>query len=581
MLKKKQNNNLVRAYLFSHWRKVFCAFLFSILLALCACLLSYLVGPSLSFMLQEKKEIYQIKNLVGENISYVFFLFFKIKQIKASSLLENLVFYLVIVSILKTFFTIFQSLLWELIGENIALDLRLKLFSSYVNSHPHFKETLEKNNFDKNIATLITTDVKVFRDYIVNVWGGLTRELIQVFFIGSSLFFLSPLLFISFTICLLPIALILKKIGTKLKKRSIEAIDNHSSLSEWLQERFLGLETIKARRTEAYEIEKMSALNKSLFEKYYRLAYTASRTSPLLEIVAVSALIIVIFVALKLIKEGFLTASIGLSFFTLLGILSQSINKLGRYFSKSKSASGSKKRILFYLEMFEKEKRNSHLDPLILTKKNKKNEIISCQNLSYSYQNKKSLGLKKFNYVFLEKKFYCITGPSGCGKSTLLKCLLNLLPYEKGKIRYTKELLPLNKIAYVSQKISLPPISLAKCISYPLEAYNEELLYEALEKSDLLEAVKKLKKGIHTVLNDEVNTGFSGGQNQRILLARLFYHRFPLILIDEGSSSLDFKTEEKICLNLRKQIEEFSTTVIFVSHSKEVMRYADEVIYIS
>lgn len=577
----KQNHTSLRAYLLCHKGKVFLTFLFSLLLASSSCFLAYLVGPSLSFMLKQKQEFYLFKDLVGPYIASFIEFYFESKQINSEILLEFLVFYLVVFSLLKALFTVLQSYLWEVIGEKIALALRMRFFNAYLYTHPHQKFEMEEKGFDKNLASLISTDVKIFRDYVVSVWGGLSREIIQSVFISLSLLLLSPHLFLSFIFCLLPISYILRKMGKKLKKRSLEALDRHSTLSEWLQERFLGLETIKARRTESYEIKKMASLNEELFEKYRRLAYTASRTSPMIEMVAVIALVVVIFISLKLISWGEITASVALSFFTLLAILSQSINKLGRYFNKNKSSGGAKKRIFHFLSLCQKMERVETREILLLNEKTSKKSLILCQNLSFFYKKKHPLGLKGFNFSFLRGQFYCLTGPSGCGKSTLLKCLLDLLPYKKGKIFYAHDVVPLHKIAYISQKVSLPPISIAQCISYPQENYDEKKIETALDKVGLLEKVRGLKNGIGTLLKDEIDSGLSGGQNQRILFSRVFYHHFPLILIDEGTSSLDLQTEKKICYNLRKQIEELSTTVIFVSHSKEVMRYADEVITIS
>lgn len=570
--------NLVYRCFRSHWKKLALASLFSVLLAFTSCFLAYLVGPSISIILQPKQEAYLISDLVGPNISWLVDYFFSIKTINALNLSNILVFYIVVISLIKAFSTIAQSLLWEATGELIAWDLKNQFFKGYITSHPYSKELFGKEGFDKNISTLITTDIKIFRDYLVNFWGGFPREFLQIFALSFSLLLLSPILFFSFIFCIVPVAYILKKIGKKLKRRSQEALEGYSLLSEWLQERFLGIETIKARRTEAYEINKMVDFNSKLFDKYYKLAYTQSRTSPLLEIVAACALISVIFVALRLIQHGNLTASVAISFFASVAVLSQSINKLGRYFNRNRAADAAKDRILKYLHLCEQEKKKKYRNHLVV--KDSEKISVLCQNLSFGYQRHSSIILKDFNFCFLKNKFYCIAGPSGCGKSSLLKCILGLLPYKIGEIKYASNIIPLKNIAYVPQKVTLPPLSIAECISYPLSGVDKGRLESSLDKVGLSSCIKNLADGVNTVLGDEVDTGLSGGQNQRILLARIFYHDFPLIVIDEGTSSLDPHSEKKVCYNLRKLIEEKFCTIIFVSHRQEAMRFADDVVYI-
>lgn len=574
------HRKFLRTYLFFHWKKVVFAFFCSLILSFSSCSLAYLIGPSLTFVLQAKQEFYSLEELLGSQVASLLHFFTHVSSLSYTVLLEHLVFYLVFFAVLKALSSVIQAFLWELIGEKIAFDIRVKFFSLYVLSHPHFKSKFEESGFDKNIATLVTTDTKLFRDYLVSVWGGMSRELTQVVGLSIGLIFLSPVLFFSFIFCLIPVSFVLKKVGKKLSKRSSDAIDGYSILSEWLQERFLGLETIKARRTEAYEIKKMKNLNRELFDKHYKLAYTQSRTSPLLEMVAVCALIVVIFVALSLIQKGLITSSVVFSFFALLAILSQSINRLGRYFSKNKASLGSRERIFRYLKFFDETHTKPPKAPQVLIDA-KPEEFLRCKELSFFYKGRSSSGIKNFSYSFSKGKFYCITGPSGCGKSTLLKCLLGLLPPRKGDIFYDKRLLPLNKIAYISQKISLPPISLAECVSYPLEFFEEKRLIESLKKVNLYDYIESLEKGYDTILGDEIATGFSGGQNQKLLLARIFYHNYPLVLIDEGTASLDHKSEEIFCENLREQVKKLGNTVIFVSHNQTVMQYADEVIYMT
>ena len=169
-----------------------------------------------------------------------------------------------------------------------------------------------------------------------------------------------------------------------------------------------------------------------------------------------------------------------------------------------------------------------------------------------------------------------IIGRSGAGKSTLVNILLKLLEPQQGEITFeSKEL----TCGYVPQDIFLLDSSIKENIALAQDenSIDKNKLLEIIKKCQLAEFVDTHKKGIDLVLGER-GIRISGGEKQRIGLARALYASRNIIILDEATSSLDNQTEESIIqsiLNLKNEI-----TVILIAHRLTSLRYCDRVIYL-
>ncbi|PIE97487.1 MAG: ABC transporter ATP-binding protein, partial [Treponema sp.] len=195
------------------------------------------------------------------------------------------------------------------------------------------------------------------------------------------------------------------------------------------------------------------------------------------------------------------------------------------------------------------------------------NKGIEISNLNFAYDSEKPI-LKSVNMKFESGKKYGIIGESGCGKTTLFKLLVGMLENYDGKIEYDGvELSKLNKtdirenIAYIDQSVYIFNDSIKKniCLS---QNYSQEQIDKAIDSSALRPMIENLDQGIDSIAS-ESGKNFSGGQRQRIAIARALIHGRKILLIDEGTSSLDKENS----LEIEKQlIENPELTVIMVSH---------------
>ncbi len=198
------------------------------------------------------------------------------------------------------------------------------------------------------------------------------------------------------------------------------------------------------------------------------------------------------------------------------------------------------------------------------------NKGIEISNLNFAYDSGKPI-LKNVNMKFESGKKYGIIGESGCGKTTLFKLLVGMLENYDGKIEYDGiELSSLNKqdirenIAYIDQSVYIFNDSIKKniCLS---QNYSQEQIDKAIVSSALRPMIENLEQGIDTIAS-ESGKNFSGGQRQRIAIARALIHGRKILLIDEGTSSLDKDNSLEI---ERQLIENPELTVIMVNHHFE------------
>ncbi len=207
--------------------------------------------------------------------------------------------------------------------------------------------------------------------------------------------------------------------------------------------------------------------------------------------------------------------------------------------------------------------------------------LLSVKNVSYRYENTKRRALKNINIDFEAGKVYCIIGKSGSGKTTLLSLLSGLDVSSEGSILYeNNDLGKADRDDYRAHKIGVI-----------FQGYNLLLNKSAYENIELSMAISKSK---HThdrqyILQLLQNVGIdektafrkvlklSGGEQQRIGIARALSHDPNILLADEPSGNLDQETEAEIIKILVDLAHNQNKCVIIVTHSKKVTKYADEI----
>ena len=207
--------------------------------------------------------------------------------------------------------------------------------------------------------------------------------------------------------------------------------------------------------------------------------------------------------------------------------------------------------------------------------------MIEIKNLTVTY--KDTPALDNINVTLSKSKIIGIVGPNGAGKSTLIKAVLNIIP-SKGIIKIDNKLSKdqLGSVAYVEQKINIDynfPIKVRECVS--LGIYPKIGLFKNLNKSDWQKVDEALKLvGLEEFSNRQISE-LSGGQFQRVLIARCLVQEAKYIFLDEPFIGIDSVSEEIIMNTLRK-LRDNGHTILIVHHDlRKVHTYFDEVLLLN
>lgn len=211
--------------------------------------------------------------------------------------------------------------------------------------------------------------------------------------------------------------------------------------------------------------------------------------------------------------------------------------------------------------------------------------MIEVKNIYCGYENKKIIKDLSFNVNNGEN--LCIVGPNGCGKSTLLKSIANIIEYEGSVKIDNKEVSSFSridlakKVALMSQTSQIYfPYTVYDTVSLGRYAYSKGV-FSKLSLTDKRIIVDSMKKvGIYE-LKDKLITELSGGQLQRVFLAKIFAQDPDIILLDEPTNHLDFKNQIDLLENLNEWVKTNNKIVIGVLHDLNLVQYfADKVLMI-
>ncbi|NQT30411.1 MAG: ABC transporter ATP-binding protein [Candidatus Saganbacteria bacterium] len=235
-----------------------------------------------------------------------------------------------------------------------------------------------------------------------------------------------------------------------------------------------------------------------------------------------------------------------------------------------------------YLAIKETEKHKSVLDG----KKQLKgfNSGLEIRDLSFYYVNSKVAALKDVSFTVLRGEFVGIIGHSGSGKTTLLDILGNLLHPSFGKVLIDGQPTSLYSassfsahIGYVGQDGFLFSDTIRNNVLFGRSGFDDNVIKEALRKADILGFVEGLPGGLDFVLADD-GMKVSGGQRQRLCIARAMLKNPEILLLDEATSALDHKTEKNIMETILELVREEGKTVIFVTHRESAINNAHKII---
>jgi ABC-type multidrug transport system fused ATPase/permease subunit len=284
----------------------------------------------------------------------------------------------------------------------------------------------------------------------------------------------------------------------------------------------------------------------------------------------IAAAVGVLFLAKGWITVGFLVSFVQIAITRIGGIL----NMAADFLTSTRRAEASAARVSD-MSSLTYERKNGETSLPEAT-----NKVISFKDVSFSYPNKKK-ALENISFDINKGETIALVGPSGCGKSTILKLILGFYEAQEGDIyifeRNIKQwnLSALRSvISIVFQDLFLFPVSIRENLMAVKPDASEEELRKAINAAELESFISGLPKNIETIIGER-GVNVSGGQRQRLTIARTFIKNSSILLLDEPTSALDSVTEAGLQRSLTR-LSEGKTTII-VAHRLKTIRNADRI----
>ena len=208
---------------------------------------------------------------------------------------------------------------------------------------------------------------------------------------------------------------------------------------------------------------------------------------------------------------------------------------------------------------------------------------VEFKNVSYSYNNEKNI-IINLSFKINKNSSVALVGESGSGKSTIIKLIMGLIKYDKGNILIDdKELSKLNlnsfydNVTYVSQEAPIFDGTLRENLIFDKKIPDEEII-KVLNLVCLDKFYEKLENGLDTEIGEK-GVRMSGGERQRVALARLFFDDSKIIILDEATSAMDNITEKLVMENVVKQLD--NKTLVVIAHRLETIKDVDKIYVLS
>ena len=450
--------------------------------------------------------------------------------------------------------------------KDLKISITNNLFKKYLDNNYKFFIDNNHSVLSRNLIKEVDNAVGLIQSVIF---------LIREFFLLSMIFFLlfiyNPILSLAI-LGILIFSAIVFYVGTDklLKSFAIERINLTGKIFNLVPQVFNLIKEIKILRKEKYFIDFFSRI-KSDFEKKIIIVDFFKRLPKILfEFLAITILLIII-VFLGIDNKNQLSNA--LPFLTLVTIctvkLIPSFNTISGALTHIQSYTNS-----FNL-IFDELNNNQNIDKKFLQTADHQDKIISFVDVNFHYKSSNKVSLTNINFDIKRGEMIGIIGKSGSGKTTLVNLLMGLLRPSSGIVNFyfkKKEYI----LGLVPQDIIIFDDSLKKNIA--LGEYDDEIdekkIKEVIEMSGLSNFFQKNQNNINLSLSDK-GINISGGEKQRIGIARSLYNEPELLILDEATSSLDIKTE-KIFLSHIEKLKGKITT-IFVSHRISALDKCDSV----
>ena len=515
MNNKQILKRLYKDYTKKYLNKILLSVFFSILLAGSTSSVAYLLDPAIKELFIKKSE-----NLIFIIPGLIVLAFL----IKGSSL------YLAKVIMIN-------------VSEEVRKDIQTDMFASLVKADTQLIDNKHSGKFIGNLLNDVNMIVNLISTAILNIF----KDSLTLLGLLAVMFYQNWKLSL-IAIAMIPLASMAAKVlGKRMGKVSNQQMQRHGTLASYLIEIFKNHKLIKIFQKEEYEKKRANEFIDTLKESNRKINIIFVRASPIMESLTGLMIALIIFISAKLIMKGELEVSNFFSFLAAMMLAYQPVRSLATLNIAIQQGLTGAKKVIPIIDEINQVKDKQGAGNINIT-----NGDIKFQNVEFSYSSGERKILGDISLDIPGKKMTALVGLSGAGKSTIINLIPRFYNVINGDIKiddqsiYDTTLYSLRKnISFVSQDTTLFDDTIRNNISYAKIDATKDEIEEAAKFSFADEFINKLPKKYDTLIGEN-GVKLSGGEKQRLSIARAILKKSPIILLDEATSSLDAETENKI-----------------------------------
>ncbi len=530
---------LYKDYTSKHLKKIIIAIIFSFLVAGSTSGIAYLLDPAIEKIFIEKD-----KTLI----------------------------YLIPILIIVAFFTKGMSLylakiIMISVSQELKADVQKDMLKSLISSDTNFIDSAHTGKFISNLTNDVNMLVNLISVALLNVF----KDTMSLIGLMAVMFYQNWKLSI-LAIIMIPLAsFVARALAKRMIKATEQSMVQSGIFTTRLVEIFKNHKLIKIFQREDHEKLRSSKDLDGLKDKVVKMMVIFNRNTPIMESLTGIMIAALIFYSGILIENGELKINNFFSFLAAMMLAYQPVKSLaGLNIAINQGITGAK-RVLPIVDLVNDVKDDPNLPNI-----NIKNGNITFNQVNFKYGNDEKKVLKSANLNIEGGKMTALVGLSGAGKSTILNLIPRFYDPNSGSIKIDNQSIHevnlyslRKKISLVSQETTLFDDTVKNNIAYAnLEASNEEIMLAA-KNSYADEFIQKLPNGYETMIGEN-GVRLSGGEKQRLSIARAMLKKSSVILLDEATSSLDSDTEEKI-QNAITLLTKNKTTVVIAHRLSTIL----------
>ena len=501
-----------------------------------------------------------IQNLIGRGQ--------QIDQLKMLCILLTIIF------ISKNILFYTSNLIMAYVQNNVITDIRVLLFKHISKLSLSFFN----NTKTSELSSILIRDISGMR---VAFSQSLQKLIVEPISIASFLIllFIIDVRFSILVIIIIPISGFFSyQIGQSIRRKSKRNSIQSAGILNIIKEALSNIKIIKIFNLEDSENKKFKTENKKYFNLIFKKSILSNLLTPINETIGLSVGILLIwFGGISVLEDQTMQSDDFIKFILLLFAMLQPIRKLSNVNVVFQNGIAAAERVFSILDNENKivqRKNPIHIDDF--------NSSIKFKEVDFKYAGNENIILENINLEIKKGQTVAIVGKSGAGKTTLSDLIPRFYDPYKGNIfidnndvkDYSLKSLR-SLIGIVTQNIILFNDSIKNNIAYGSKNANDKELTNALKSANLYDLVSKLDRGINTIIGEN-GIKLSGGEKQRLSIARALVKNPQILILDEATASLDSESEKKVHNAIDNVIKD--RTVIVIAHRLSTIINADKII---